>query len=122
MGGLSMVFASPAHEFVETTVDAGGCSARGPGAPLSLLLRYPRSFRDGSHLLSLDYFVREGPGDSISYGQIVADRDDKALKKEMYTRDAWMGMKRLEQYGRLVDSVAQREKECKECVRNRRYE
>lgn len=128
MGGLGMVLNSPAlaHEFVETVeiaseVDARGCPARGPGAPLSLLLRYPRSFRDDFHLVKLEV-VREGPGESmgVNYGQIVAARDNIASKKEMYTRDAWMGMRRLEQYGRLVDSVASKEKMCVECARNRR--
>lgn len=146
MGGLGMVFdslasefvtppPSPAHEFVETTsnVDEAssdvaeasflGCPARGRAAPLSLLLRYPRSFRDGSNLLSL-VIVREGAGESlgVNYGQIVAERNDKSSKREMYTRDAWMGMRRLEQYGRLVDSVAEKEKLCVACVRNRRYQ
>lgn len=135
MGGLSMFFslagepalASPAHKFVEINSEDEdtaflGCPARGRAAPLSLLLRYSRSFRDASSipLLSLD-IVREGASQSmVNYGQIVAARDDKVAKREMYTRDAWMGMRRLEQYGHLVESMEEKEKLCKECVRNRR--
>lgn len=84
--------------------------------------RYPRSFRGGSFipLLSLD-IVREGASESmVNYGQIIAARDDKSSKKDMYTRDAWMGMRRLGQYGRLVESMEEKEKLCKDCVRNRR--
>ncbi|KAG0567495.1 hypothetical protein KC19_7G139300 [Ceratodon purpureus] len=135
VGGLSMLlslagepaWASPVHEFVEINSEVDetaflGCPARGRAAPLSLLLRYPKSFRDGSNipLLSLDS-VREGESQSmVNYGQILAARDDKLSKKDMYTRDAWMGMRRLEQYGRLVESMEEKEKLCKECVRNRR--
>ena len=84
--------------------------------------RYPKWFKDGSNipLLSLDV-VREGASESmVNYGQIIAARDDKLSKRDMYTRDAWMGMRRLEQYGRLVESMEEKEKQCVECVRNRR--
>lgn len=151
MGGLSMLFSlvhEPAlalstHEFVDMNLESNdvtldrdseaqtmesssvflGCPARGRAAPLSLLLRYPRNFKDHSsfQFLTPD-IVREWAGESsgASYGQIVAAREDKTSKKDMYTRDAWMGMRRLEQYGRLVESMEDKEKLCVDCVRNRR--
>lgn len=83
--------------------------------------RYPRGFQQGHDFqLPNSEFMREVEGESISYGQIVADRDDASSKKDMYTSDAWMGMRRLQQYARLVESMEGKEKLCVECARNRR--
>jgi len=60
----------------------------------------------------------ENASGSMTYGQILAARDN--IMKDMYTRDAWLGMIRLKKYEKLVNSMEAQEKLCRECTRNRR--
>ncbi|KAH8958311.1 hypothetical protein BDL97_06G017200 [Sphagnum fallax] len=60
----------------------------------------------------------ENTAGSMTYGQILAARDN--IMKDMYTRDAWLGMIRLKKYEKLVNSMEAQEKLCRECTRNRR--
>lgn len=61
----------------------------------------------------------ENTAGSMTYGQILAARDN--IMKDMYTRDAWLGMIRLKKYEKLVNSMEAQEKLCRECTRNRRH-
>jgi hypothetical protein len=61
----------------------------------------------------------ENAAGSMTYGQILAARDN--IMKDMYTRDAWLGMIRLKKYEKLVNSMEAQEKLCRECTRNRRH-
>ncbi|CAM6048027.1 unnamed protein product [Sphagnum compactum] len=60
----------------------------------------------------------ENTAGSMTYGQILAARNN--IMKDMYTRDAWLGMIRLKKYEKLVNSMEAQEKLCRECTRNRR--
>ncbi|CAM6106245.1 unnamed protein product [Calypogeia fissa] len=64
----------------------------------------------------------EGFGESMAldYGQFVQGRDDMTERRNMFTKDAWLGMIRLKRYKELLEEVEAEEKLCVECTRNRR--
>lgn len=60
-----------------------------------------------------------GPGDA-KYQEIVRVHEDARRKMGMFTEDAWEGMMRLRDYDRAVERIAEEERQCRECTRNRR--